>query len=232
MLQPTRDAPERSPEETPSPHGRRRAFAAIGLVALAIVALLAALAWFGIQQLTSWLPFAETQTVNRTQGAVLLALDDLAEFHASTGRFQVIVDIERDVSGVPTQIAGERVLFVAQGSVDATVDFSQLDTASVHVDEPGQSVVIELPRAELSDAVVDPDASYVFDRQRGLLDRLGGIFTDSPTSERQLYLAAEEELARAAAESELVEQGQRNTTAMLQSLLGSLGFADITVTYS
>jgi hypothetical protein len=71
----------------------------------------------------------------------------------------------------------------------------------------------------------------VFSRKRGLLDRLGSVLSDNPTSERQLYQLAEDRLEAAAAESGLVEQAERNTRAMLESMLRSLGYREVTVTF-
>ena len=69
------------------------------------------------------------------------------------------------------------------------------------------SVTVLLPPASLDDARVDHEASTVLDRDRGVLDRVGGLFSDSPTSERGLYLEAETRLAEAAADSELLADG-------------------------
>lgn len=169
------------------------------------------------------------QTVDRTQPAVLLALRDLARYHAATGEFQVIVDTEDTVRNLPRQIAGERTLFVAMGTVDAAVDLSSLGEDSVTVDDARERVTVRLPGAQLTEARVDPDRSYVFSRERGLLDRLAGLFSDVPTSERELYRIAERRLEQAAADSGLVDLANRNTEAMLRSLLTSLGFTDVTV---
>jgi hypothetical protein len=122
-------------------------------------------------------------------------------------------------------------LFVASGTVDAAVDFSNIGPDAVEVDEERRRVAISLPGAELTDAQVDPDASYVFSRERGLLDRLTGVFNDNPTSERELYLIAENKLEKAATASGLVDLAERNTEAMLRSLLTSLRFTDINVTF-
>jgi hypothetical protein len=71
----------------------------------------------------------------------------------------------------------------------------------------------------------------VFSRERGLLDRLGSVLSDNPTSERELYLLAEKKMQAAAAESGLVAQAEQNTRVMLQSMLRSLGYREVTVTF-
>lgn len=223
--------PERTQPIDTGPAPRRgglgRWLLTIGVVMLSLVLL--ALLLLG-RLVSGFDPF-NRETVDRTQPAVLLTLQDLAQYHAATGEFQVIVDTEDTVRNLPRQIAGERTLFVAMGTVDAAVDFSNLDEQSVTVDEARERATIRLPGAELTEATVDPDRSYVFSRERGLLDRLAGLFTDTPTSERPLYRLAESRLERAAQDSGLVELANRNTEAMLRSLLTSLGFADVTVTF-
>jgi hypothetical protein len=200
-------------------------------VAFLIVAALGMLALFLLARFVSGFDPFNRETVDRTQPAVLLALQDLSEYRAATGEFQVIVDTEDQVRNLPLAIAGERTLFVASGTVDAAVDFSNIGPDAVEVDEERRRVAISLPGAELTDAQVDPDASYVFSRERGLLDRLTGVFNDNPTSERELYLIAENKLEKAARASGLVDLAERNTEAMLRSLLTSLRFTDINVTF-
>ena len=68
-------------------------------------------------------------------------------------------------------------------------------------------------------------------RDRGLLDRLGSVFSDSPTGERGLQLAAQEKMKAAAAASDLSARAEQNTRKMLEALLGNLGFTSVTVTF-
>lgn len=176
-------------------------------------------------------PFT-TESVDRTQPAVLKALEDLHDFRAATGHFQVIIDLEKDARYVPALIKGERTLFVAAGTVDAGVDFSRLGSDAVSVSDDGRSVAVTLPRAKLSRPHVDPARSYVYERERGVLDRLGALFSDNPTSERPLYLLAERRLAAAAEDGTgLTERAEHNTRTMLEGLLRSLGFTDVEVRF-
>ena len=175
-------------------------------------------------------PFASRE-VDRSQPVLLKSIEDLKVYKAASGNFQVLVDLEESARGIPLVIKGERTLFVAAGSVDAEVDFSTIGRGAIEVSADGRSARITLPRAHLTRARIDPDRSYVFSRKRGLLDRLGSVVSDNPTSERQLYQLAEDRLEAAAAESGLVEVAERNTRAMLQSMLRSLGYRDVTVTF-
>lgn len=178
-------------------------------------------------------PFtAEPERIDRSGPAVLSAIEELSEYRAATGHYEVIVDVEEDVPGMPSFLRGERTIFVAAGTVDGVVDLSDLGAGAVSVNEDRTSVTVSLPSATLSDAAVDPERSYVYGRERGLLDRLGSLFSDSPTGERELYLLAEQRLEAAAQEGSLTASAETNTRSMLESLLRSLGFTDVRVDFS
>jgi len=205
-----------------------------GVVAGVVLLLIVLLGVSGLGGLRLWPsfpnPFASRQ-VDRTGPVLLQAIEDLEVYKAATGNFQVVVDLEESSRGIPLLVKGERTLFVAGGSVDAEVDFSTIDEGAIRVSADGERVEITLPRARLTPARVDPAQSRVFSRERGLLDRLGSVLSDNPTSERELYLLAQAKMEAAAAQSTLLAQAERNTRAMLESMLRSLGYTDVTVTF-
>jgi len=210
---------------------RRLPLRLLAALLLALAVLLLAVTLAGLRLWPSLPnPFASRE-VDRSQPVLLKTIEDLRIHKAASGNFQVLVDLEESSTGIPLVIRGERTLFVAAGNVDAEVDFSAIDKGAIEVSEDRRSAQITLPRARLTKAHVDPDRSYVFSRKRGLLDRLGGVLSDNPTSERQLYQLAESKLEQAAAESGLVERAEQNTRAMLESMLRSLGYTDVTVTF-
>ena len=218
------------PPGWPPPRRRSR----VRLVAAILGALVLIVAVAGLSGLRLWPsfpnPFA-TRQVDRSPPVLLKAIEDLAVYKAATGNFQVVVDLEESTRGVPLLIKGQRTLFVAGGSVDAEVDFSGLKDGAIKVSPDGQRVDITLPRARLTPARVDPDQSRVFSRKRGLLDRLGSVLSDNPTSERELYRLAQAKMQAAAAQSDLQARAEQNTRAMLQSMLRSLGYREVTVTF-
>ena len=176
-------------------------------------------------------PF-RTETRDRSSPVVLKSIQDLERFQAATGHFEVIVDLEKDTRFVPSAIRGERVLFVAVGDVDAGVDFSGLDEDAVQVSDGRRTVELELPHAEFFDATIDPTRSYVYDRDRGLIDRVASVFEDNPTSERELYRLAEQKLlASAQSGSGILARAEQNTRRMLTGLLRALGFTSVTIRF-
>ena len=206
---------------------RLRALVLAGLVAVAAVVVGGRLDLF--PSLPN--PFG-SETIDRTQPALLQSLVDLSEYHAASGNFQVIVDTEKDTRFVPSFIRGERTVYVAGGSVDAVVDFSRLDERSIQVSPDRTSVTVTLPAPTLAEPTVDPKASRVVSRDRGVLDRVGSAFSDNPSSERPLVLAATEKMRAAAHDSDLRRRAEENTRRMLEGMLRALGYTNVTVTFS
>ena len=196
------------------------------LVVLAVVIALPAV-------LPSLNPFRE-ETRDRSQPVLIKSLEDLSEYRAATANMQVVVDVEEDASLLPSFIKGERTLFVAAGTVDAAVDFSSLsrDPEAVQVSDDRRTVTLTLPAPTLTEPRLDPSRSRVYDRDRGVLDRVEDAFSDRPGDEQPLYQMAEEKLAAAAAaDPELIRTAERNTRAMLSGLLRGLGFEQITIEF-
>jgi len=176
------------------------------------------------------LPF-EQQTIDRSTQPLLLALEDLSEYRAASATVQVMIDREEDTKWVPSVISGERVSFLATGTVDATVDFADLDADRVTLSPDGSSASILLPAPRIGEARLDQENSRVVDRDRGVLDRLGGVFVENPTDDSELYALAEKRLTAAAAESDVLERAEENTRDMLTSLARSLGVEHVEVTF-
>lgn len=195
----------------------------VGLVAAAILVA----AGFTMAKLVKN-PFS-TETVDRSAPVVLTQLRDLSRFEAAEARFEVVIDQEKDVNLLPSFIAGERVQYVAVGSVTATVDFSSLDEDAITVE--GDAVTFTLPPPTASDPVIDIDQSYVMNRDRGIADRIGGMFSDSPTDERNLILAAENKIASSAQATDLVTIAETNTTNMLTTMARAMGYETVNVTW-
>jgi len=175
-------------------------------------------------------PF-RTETVDRSTPPLLTSLQNISEFHAARGNFQVLVDLEHDVKYIPSALAGERLVFMGVGSVDSYVDFSKLDATAIQTDEKAHSVVITLPAPDLSTPALDATQSHVVADDKGLLNRLGDLFSSGSDSEQALYVAATAKIADAAEAAQLQKQGEDNTRVMLQGLLTGLGYEHIEINF-
>jgi len=178
-------------------------------------------------------PFA-AETVDRTQPAVLQSLQDIGEYRAASANYELLVDLEQDTD-LPAALLGERTLFVAVGSVDAGVDLRAIGPDAVSLSSDGAGVTVTLPAAEVYDAQLDLGRSYVYERDEGLLNRIGGVFSGDGGGgyEQEVMVVAEERLNEAArANGDLAERAEENTATMLESLLRSLGFERVEIRFS
>jgi hypothetical protein len=205
-----------------------RAIAVAGAIVTVVALLLVLSAVRILPQLRN--PFA-THTTVRTQPPVLKSITALSRYEAASGNFQVVVDISHQVAFLPSFIAGSQTLFIGDGAVIAFVDFSHLKGSAITV-SAGSTVTLRLPKAQLEPAVLNVNQSYVFAEQQGLASRIATFFSGNPNSQQAVYIAATDRINAAARASPLRVDAQRNTTAMLDSMLTSLGYHHITVLYS
>ncbi|MFI6567338.1 DUF4230 domain-containing protein [Streptomyces sp. NPDC050534] len=173
-----------------------------------------------------------TQTHDRSGPALLQSIQDMSRYDAASGNFQVVVDLEKDTKFLPDAIRGSRTLYIGAGTVDAYVDLGKVGKDDVTVNGDRTSATIRLPHAALGKPALDPDRSYAVSKQRGLLDRIGDLFSDNPNSEQAVQKLAVKHIGDAAKESGLTKRAETNTRGMLQGLLRSLGFKEVHVTYA
>lgn len=172
-----------------------------------------------------------TETRDNTGPALLKSIQDMSRYDAASGNFQVVVDLEKDAKYLPSAIRGSRTLYVGAGTVEAYVDLGQIAQKDVTVNGDRTEATIRLPHARLGKATLDPDHSYAVSKQRGLLDRLGDLFSDNPNSEQAVQKLAVKHIDTAAKDSGLTTRAETNTTDMLEGLLHSLGFTEVHVSY-
>ncbi|GGS43083.1 DUF4230 domain-containing protein [Streptomyces griseoviridis] len=214
--------PIRRPRRVP---GWAKAVAAVALVLVVLFAGLRLSVIPGLKGLFG------SETHDRSGPALLESVQDLSRYEAASGNFQVVVDLEKDTRFLPDAVRGSRTLYVGAGTVDAYVDLGKVGRDDVTVDEDRTSATLRLPHAALGAPALDPERSYAVSKQRGLLDRLGDLFSDNPNGEQAVQKLAVRHIAEAAKESGLTERAESNTKEMLQNLLRSLGFKEVRVTF-
>ncbi|NMC81007.1 MAG: DUF4230 domain-containing protein, partial [Chloroflexi bacterium] len=111
---------------------------------------------------------------------------------------------------------GDRLLFVAHGTVVAGVDLSKLALEDVKLE--GKTVRIRLPEPEVFVTALDNDRSYVYDRETGILRHSD---VNLETAARQ---AAEQEILKSAMEDGILDTARTNAENYLTRLLLSLGY--------
>ncbi|MFI7498375.1 DUF4230 domain-containing protein [Streptomyces sp. NPDC049687] len=196
-----------------------------------VVVLVVMFAGIRLSLLPGLRDFFGTETKDRSGPALLKSIQDMSRYDAASGNFQVVVDLEKDAKYLPDAIRGTRTLYVGAGTVDAYVDLGKVGDKDVTVDDDRTSATLRLPHARLGKPALDPDRSYAVSKQRGLLDRLGDLFSGNPNSEQAVQKLAVRHIGEAAKDSELTARAETNTTDMLEGLLHSLGFKEVKVTY-
>ena len=218
-------------DPAPAPRQQRPArrvpwYISIPVTFAVIVALFLAAAKF------DWLPglpnpFGST-TVDRSQPAVLQSIQNMSDYDAATGNFQIVVNLDQEAKYLPSALLGDDTLYVAGGTVQSFVD---LGKAAVTVSGDRRSATIVLPHAQLGQTALNPKQSYVFAQNRGLFNRIGDFFSGNPDDQQKLSILAAQKIQTAAGSSGLTQRAEQNTQLMLSGLLRSLGFTSITVSY-
>ena len=175
-------------------------------------------------------PFAETTTV-RSQPVILKSITNLSRYEAASGSFEVVVDLTKRTSLIPSFLAGSETLFIGQGTDIAFVDFSTLKHKAIAVNANRTAVTVTLPKPQLEPAVLNVSQSYVYAQQQGLFNRVGNFFSGNPNSQQQVYQIAQQKIQTAARQSPLLTEARKNTEGMLTGMLTSLGFQHVTVTF-
>ncbi|MEV7729710.1 DUF4230 domain-containing protein [Streptomyces sp. NPDC087917] len=206
----------------------RRALRAVAFVAAGAVLLFLVLRFLPVPGLGD---LFGTRTHDRTGPAVLKSLRDMSRFEGAAGDYQVVVDLEKDAPFLPDAVRGTRTLYVGAGSISAYVDLGKLDGRAVSVNADRTEAVLRLPHAALGSPALDPGRSYAVSKQRGLLDRLGDLFSDNPAGEQAVQKVAAQRIGEAARDGGLTQRAERNTTSVLEGLLRSLGFERVSISY-
>jgi hypothetical protein len=222
LSQPTAQNPRKTMPRMPRVGG------IVAAIVAALVLILVLSAVHLLPQLRN--PFAETTTV-RSQPVILKSITNLSRYEAASGSFQVVVDLTKRSSLIPSFLEGSETLFIGQGTDIAFVDFATLKNGAIAVNKDRTSVTVTLPKPQLEPAVLNVSQSYVYAEQQGLFNRIGNFFSGNPNSQQQVYQIAQQKIETAAKQSPLLADAQKNTEGMLTGMLTSLGFQHVTVTF-
>jgi hypothetical protein len=176
-------------------------------------------------------PFATT-TTERSGPVLLKSITALSRYEAASGAFQVVIDLSTHTSFIPSFLDGSDTLFIGQGTEIAYVNFGQLNGKAIQMSPDRTAVTVDLPSAQLEPAVLNVSQSYVYAEQQGLLNRIGNFFSGNPNSQQEVYILAQRKIETAAKQSPLLAEAEKNTTGMLDGMLHSLGFQQVTVNFA
>lgn len=153
---------------------------------------------------------------------VVREVKQLARLETASMTFERVIRAERE-QDLLWGAFGEKLLFVAHGEAVAGVDLKKMQENDIQVLDP-VTVMVHLPDAELFNVILDNEASYVADRDSGLLARV------DPQLETQVRRRAQQELEAAALEADILQMADENAENYMRGFLQQLGFQNITFT--
>jgi hypothetical protein len=136
--------------------------------------------------------------------------------------------VEKVITGETNQgtfafLFGEKLLFVAHGTVIAGIEMSKLKPEDMRYENG--VLTVKLPPAEVFIATLDNDKSYVYQRDTGYITK------PDINLETQVRQKAEEEILKAALEEGILQQAQTNAEAYLLKFFAALGYPNTIFTH-
>ena len=214
-----------------------------GILILAVMIILILGLFFGLPYLMRQLitettgaamaPIAEANAQVKTEVAQLLhptptiLPDPVTIIHEvrSLARLESIqYSVEKVITAEIAQgqfdfLFGDKLLFVAHGTVIAGIDLGKMTSQNLWLEDG--ALYVNLPEPEVFVATLDNDQSYVYDRDTGLLRKSD---TNLETQARQV---AEQKILEAALADGIMEQADINAEAYMERLFRTLGYKEV-----
>lgn len=175
----------------------------------------------GLRELTSRL---KSRILAVTPSATVVVQKLQALSRLETARFvsQHIVEVKSESTWLPSFLAGEKLLLVAQAEVVAGIDMNEISPSDIQVS--GDKVTIILPEPKIFFVKIDELGTQVFLRERGWL-----VFNPDKDLERQARMQAINEAKQAALREGLVSFARQRAEENLRGFLHALGFKEIEI---
>jgi Protein of unknown function (DUF4230) len=165
--------------------------------------------------------FYEEEPAQTTTGPVVVeGVQDLNRLATVRWRESVVVTRESGGTELERFLAGEKVLLVATGDVEAGVDLASLGRDDVQVN--GETVTIRLPEPEILSVSLDEQKTGVYDRDFGPLN----LRPDDDLVE-QARAAAVDRIEQAARDEDILDQAEQNAEDSIRAFVSTLGFEEV-----
>lgn len=204
----------------------------LGLRLLGLLVLFLAFLWLwnaakrwltehGLREISARLK-ARVVSVTPSPTVVVQRLQALNQLETAQFVSQHIVEAKSESTWLPSFLAGERLLLVAQVEVIAGLDMKRVSPSDIEV--KGDEVVVTLPPPKILSVRIDEAKTRVFARERGWL-----VFNPNIDLEREARLQALTEARQAALRSELLPFAQQKAEENLRTFLQALGFKRVEI---
>ena len=165
--------------------------------------------------------FYEEEPAQTTTGPVVVeGVQDLNRLATVRWRESVVVTRESGGTELERFLAGEKVLLVATGDVEAGVDLASLGRDDVKVN--GETVTIRLPEPEILSVSLDEQKTAVYDRDFGPLN----LHPDDDLVE-QARATAVDRIEQTARDEDILDQAEQNAEDSIRAFVVTLGFEEV-----
>jgi hypothetical protein len=181
----------------------------------------------GVNQVQEMADAVSTQVANVLHPTPTIIPDPVTIVHQvrSLARLETIqYTVEKIITAESGQgpfgfFLGDRLIFVAHGTVIAGIDLEKLSPDDLRAEDG--VLYVNLPDAEVLNYSLDNEKSYIYDRETGVFTR------GNQQLETEARQAAEQEILNAALEDGILDQALVNAEAYMLRLLLNLGFQDV-----
>ena len=165
---------------------------------------------------------ARVVSVTPSPSVVIRRLQALNRLETAQLVSQHVVEARSESTWLPSFLAGERLLLIAQVEVIAGLDMKQISPDDIEV--KGDGVVVTLPPPKILSVRVDEARTRVFARERGWF-----VFNPDKDLEREARLQAISEARQAALRSNLLPFARQKAEENLRTFLKTLGFKRVEI---
>src|SRR3990170_2672702 len=181
----------------------------------------------GVDQVRQMANSVGTQVANVLHPTPTIIPDPITIVHQvrSLARLETIqYSIEKIITAESGQgpfgfLFGDKLIFVAHGTVIAGVDLEKLSPDDLRTKDG--VLYVRLPSAEVLNYSLDNEKSYIYNRDTGLFTR------GNQNLETEARQAAEQEILNAALEDGILDQAKANAESYMLRLFLNLGFPDV-----
>jgi len=159
-----------------------------------------------------------TPTVIPDPVTIIREVQSLARLETIKYTVEKVITAEVN-QGLFGPLFGDRLLFVAHGTVIAGIDMDRIETKDLWLE--GDVLKARLPAAEVFSASLNNEQSYVYDRNTGLLTK------GNPQLESEARKVAEQEILKAAQQDGILDLAQQNAEVYLERLFNALGYLKV-----
>ena len=197
------------------------------IVGLLMVREAAQTAQEGAERVREWgqeLLKESTPTIRANPATIIHEVQALSRLETVSYSVEKVVTVEKNQQGLADLMGlDEKLLFVAHGKVIAGIDLGKIRLEDITITEDN-TVILVMPEPEIFIATLDNEQSYVYDHERGMLNRVFEEQSDMETLARQ---AAEDAIEEAAIEDGILDTARANGQNYLRAFLLALKFDQV-----